>query len=162
QVDSNLGPEVLRVSLSGDRPEDLHVIVNAVVAVFVRAARQDEQSTHQAKVDQVLAKKREYEAQLREKRATLQGLEDRYRAEALQTERQRRDATLQQLALLEKDLLQTQIDLKVTLKELDALAGRDPAEGLSAVSDAAVEDYLRQDARYQQLQTELLKVEQAA
>ena len=162
QVDSNLGPEVLRVSLSGDRPEDLHVIVNAVVAVFVREAGQHEQSTHQAKLDQVVAKKREYETQLREKRATLQGLEDRYGAEALQTTTQRRDTTLQQLALLEKDLLQTQIDLKVTLKELEALAGRDPAEGLSAVSDAAVEDYLRQDARYQQLQTELLKVEQDA
>lgn len=161
-VDTNLGPEILRATLSGEQPEELAVLLNAIVAAFVKEASQSEQAAFQAKSEQLQAKKREYETLLREKRNTLQGLEERYGPEALQSTAQRREVVLQQLVALEKDLLQTQVDLKVAVKELAALTGLDQAETVAAISDAAVEDYLRQDPRSQQLQTEVLKVDQDA
>src|SRR5262249_29151208 len=59
-------------------------------------------------------------------------------------------------------LTQTQVDLKVAVIELAALTGQNPGEALAAVIDAAVDDYLKQDARFQQLQTDMLKLEQDA
>ena len=160
QVDSNLGPEMLRVNLSGENPEELRVLLDAMARIFVEEAGVNEQNTYQARMKQLLANKQKYEADLREKRNTLQGLEERYGQEAMQTPAQRYEQTNQQLNLLRRDLRETQVELKALIKELESLSSRAAGEGLDAASDAAVEEYLRQDERYRLLQAELLKLTQ--
>ncbi len=77
QVDAVLGPELLRITLSGDRPEELPVLVHALVAVLIEEAALAERATYQARLDQLTALESEYKQLLQPARAKLQGLEQR-------------------------------------------------------------------------------------
>lgn len=159
QADSNLGPDILRASLSGDRPDELPIVLNAVVDAYIRDLSDGEQKAYKAKTNQLEENRKYYERELNAQRKRLRGMEDIHGPEALQTSTQRAELFRQQFAAFDKELRQTQIDRKVAARELEVFSARenDPS---NAATDLAVEDYLRQDARSTQLQTELFKLDQ--
>ena len=120
QVDANRGPEILVIGMSGDQPAELPVIVNAMVAIFVEESQRREATTHQAKLKQLQKQKADYERLLREKRATLQALEERYGAQAVQTTAQRREQEILELiwaGFKNKEIGQR---LKISVKTVEA------------------------------------------
>lgn len=68
------GSEVLQVSLSGDRAEDLALIVNAVVKSYMSLVVEEERRERVARLDTLIQLRRKYEVDLTAKRKQLRSL----------------------------------------------------------------------------------------
>jgi capsular exopolysaccharide synthesis family protein len=71
EVDSAGGPEILRIGLSGDRAEDLPVIVNAVARTYLRDFGNEAQSRREAHLRQLEEVRKKLEARARPAREAL-------------------------------------------------------------------------------------------
>ena len=149
-IDSNLGPEILRVSLSGTEPEALPVIVNAVVQAYLQEVVNGEQVKQQARLAHLMDNYRDQENNLRRKRTTLKDLEVRLGVDP-QTAGLRYQAALQQLALAEKELFQTKLNLGNARTELAELREQEKAPPVVVLTEAAIDQYLKQDPVHQRL-----------
>src|SRR5207244_7516449 len=76
EVDTTLGVEILRITLSGDRPDDIAAILNAICAGYLQQMEQAEQAKSVARIEQLQTNFRQYQENLRKKRAALKELED--------------------------------------------------------------------------------------
>jgi succinoglycan biosynthesis transport protein ExoP len=70
QVDFLLGPEYMRISLSGERPQDLQAVVNAIVQAFLEVSTTDERMQRSNRTNTIDALVQKYqEDMLRQKTA---------------------------------------------------------------------------------------------
>ncbi|HEV3079687.1 MAG TPA: polysaccharide biosynthesis tyrosine autokinase [Gemmataceae bacterium] len=161
EVDTTLGAEILRVSLSGDRPDEVAAVLNAIADAYVQQVSQREQSEHLARLQQLQENYRQYQDGLRAKRAALKELEDQLHGDDAQNLTLRYPAEVQQLKNTESLLLQTTLDLNKTVKELEGLQEqekRPPAK--ITIGEAATNEYLRQDPIHMRLVARLATIEE--
>jgi capsular exopolysaccharide synthesis family protein len=159
-VDSTLGPEILRVSLSGEHPQALPVLVNGVVQAYLQEVVNADQIKQQARVEQLMENYRRFEDTLRRKRSTLRELETSLGVEDPQTVALRYQSALQQLSVAQKERLQAHLGLKNTQAELAAERDRFTKPPQVVVSELAIDQYLKQDPAYQQLLIRQAQLEQ--
>jgi capsular exopolysaccharide synthesis family protein len=74
QTDFKASPEILTVSLSGDRADDVRLILNAVIDAYVQEVVTDDEATKLKKISALRDASRRYEEQLAAKRRTLRDL----------------------------------------------------------------------------------------
>jgi capsular exopolysaccharide synthesis family protein len=145
QVDTTLGPEILRLTLSGDRPEEIAAILNAVAHAYLQEAARLEQSKRQGQMAQLQENYHNYQDLLRRKQSTLKELEETLGADDPQTVVMRFQSALTQLATAEKDLLLLRLDLKKTQWELAGQQEREKSPQPPTVPELAIAEYLRLD-----------------
>jgi capsular exopolysaccharide synthesis family protein len=148
-IDTTLGPELLRITLTGDRAEDVAAILNAVADTYLQEAAHQEQAKQQARMTQLQESRRSYEEALRRKRATLRDLQETLGADDPTTALARYQSALAQQAKVEELALQARVQLKGAETELAGLesdAHTGPQGGTSVpVPQAAVEEFLQKD-----------------
>src|SRR5262249_50789127 len=74
EVDFDLSPELMRVSMTGEDPDALKTLVNAVVQAYVREAVSREQKQRAERVEELKRVQGELDVLLKEKKATLRTL----------------------------------------------------------------------------------------
>ncbi len=150
-IDSTLGPEILRVSLSGENPQALPVLVNGVVQAYLQEVVNGEQVKQQARVEQLMDNYRRFEDTLRRKRATLKELETSLGVEDPQTVALRYQSALQQLSVAQKERLQAHLGLKNAQAELASERDQLTKPPQVVISELAIDQFLKQDPAYQKL-----------
>jgi hypothetical protein len=120
-------PEILRISMKGDKPEQLTVLVDAIAQAYKREIVDNEKNKRLEKLNTVRALREKYEEQLRDRQRTQREIEQNAggqdataRALVLSFERQN-------LAMNERQLLETQSKLREARTELELLEARGKA-----------------------------------
>ena len=135
------GSEFMRLSLSGDRPHDLAMLVNAVAEVYldeIVSKDHHERSSTSLKLKTLLDT---YNAKLTKQRSQLKKLAETVGSDDKQTLAMKQQIAVQQLAQEQSELLKVQAELKRSKVELTVLqSGGDDAPALvdnrEAVEDA--------------------------
>src|SRR5262249_26820377 len=125
KTDFKVGPEILRISLSGDQPEEVARLVNAVKDAYLDQLLKKETDRRAKLAEQLQQKLNEVETSLKSKRTALQVLTSTHKIDDPQTLLSKYTAKLQELATMEKNLLdvklkesELQSDLKAQQKRL--------------------------------------------
>ncbi|HMF10914.1 MAG TPA: hypothetical protein VKE94_01370, partial [Gemmataceae bacterium] len=144
-TDTTLGPEVLRVALTGDYPEDLPVLVNEIVRAYLRDYAAKEETRAAARLRQLRENYRRCADSLREKRQRVRSRELQLGIDDPQIVQARYQMALQQLATAQNQRLQAQLDHQKVQEERRSLLSRIRSPDSFPVSIAAVADELRQE-----------------
>jgi hypothetical protein len=78
QADYKLAPEILRISRSGDRPEELKILVGAVRTAYLQEIVDKERNERQARLERLKKLQAEYDQTLRDKRRSFRELPRRW------------------------------------------------------------------------------------
>jgi capsular exopolysaccharide synthesis family protein len=159
QTDVTAGPEFVRVTLSGEHPQDVAVILNTVVKTYLTEATKKERELQKSRIEQLQASFRNYQEDLRKKRSELKGLEETIGSVDLTTLTARHQAAANNLNQAETKLLEARMDLEKTKAELKMRQGEAQKPPVVSVTEEAVGEYLRQDPVAQSLQARLAQVQ---
>jgi succinoglycan biosynthesis transport protein ExoP len=144
-TDSLLGPEILRISLNGDRSEDLAVILNELTNVYMKASASKDEAKIVARIAQLQTNYRECAEKLRERRQTLLAREEAFGVDDPETVRLRQATTMQQLSAVQTQRVQLQLKRKENEVELAGARERVNHPESIAISDFAITEELKQD-----------------
>jgi capsular exopolysaccharide synthesis family protein len=144
-VDFTAGPEVMRIMLKGDKPNELLEVVNAVTGEYLRESSRLEQEDRATRLEKVTAALARYEDELRHKRDALRkltgGLDDGDRLGAAVRQR----LAVEQLSRAEADLVPIRSEVARLQAEIDA--GKQNGAAGAPVAALLVEEAV--DARLQ-------------
>jgi capsular exopolysaccharide synthesis family protein len=120
QVDYNVGsPELMRIALKGDKPEELAELVNAVTRAYLAEIVNKERKKRLDHLDQLKGYYSKYDENLRIKRRTLKQLADDAGSGDAQTLTLSHQFALEQLSMAKKDLMQCRSELRKLQLEVD-------------------------------------------
>jgi len=169
-VDFAVAPEIMRVSMRGDRPQELAVLVNAVVQAYLREIVNKERHERTAELEQANQILARYEEKLRGKREQLRQLQEAagsgnektleiiYRgyqdqlAQAkkeriqYQSELRRISVDIALLEAREKELLKLQAEGSTDSPDDPTRSGANPLARI--ISEATIEQRLQEDPLY--------------
>jgi capsular exopolysaccharide synthesis family protein len=154
------GPEILQLSMSGQEPAELQLLVNAVARAYVAYTDDQEKIRRQALLEQMRVNYKEEEASLREKQRVLQRTLDLNKMDDPETAKEKYTSKLRQLEEALKtvrDLSLKEIETRSELSEQKKLLEALPQAGLP---DLTVEKYLQDDPLYKQQRTNLEKLDE--
>jgi capsular exopolysaccharide synthesis family protein len=146
QADCKLAPEILRISMSGESPEDLKIVVDAVRVAYLQEIVDKEHNERQARLDRLKKLQAEYDQTLRDKRRSFRELAQTVGAQHSQTLAHKQQVVMERLAAVQRDLTQVQSDLRKTLVELAGHEAREKAIDKTTVSESALDELSRKDA----------------
>lgn len=118
-------PEILSVALSGDPPDELKIIVDAVVAAYLHEIVNKEQIKRQARLDQLEKISTKYQESLRQKRQAIRRIADNVGTSDKQNLALKQLYTQEQYHLTQKELLQ----VRSKLRELETEIAVGPPDG---------------------------------
>ena len=142
-TDSLLGPEIIRVSLNGDRSEDSAALLNELIQVYMQVAAKKEEGRILERMKHLKENYRDCAEKLRERRQTLLVREDEIGIDDPETLRLRQTTTLQQLAAMQGKRVELQLKNKETQIEVDGLREMVKNPQRIAISDFAIGEELK-------------------
>lgn len=147
QADFTLAPEVLRISLSGDDPEELTTLVTAVREAYVREVLDKERIDRVNRREWLRQRKESYEAQLKKNK------EKKAEDERLAGKDGPKHSMVigfiqQQLNWTERELLQTQSEYRRLRAELGVYQAAEKNQAKAEVPKVVVEDLVKRDPEY--------------
>ena len=146
----NLAPEIIRVTLSADRNDEVAVVLNAILDAYYEENREREEQKFKGQLDDLSEKLRITTNDLALKRklvADREGPGGKNRADY--------DLLLEDLKGREKDLAQTNLEQIRSKTEVSFLQKQIQSPGDMQVGDADLDDALRSDLRAQSLLKDL-------
>jgi capsular exopolysaccharide synthesis family protein len=144
-TDTLLGPEIVRLTLSGDHAEDLPVLLNELVRTYLREYAAKEQARITARTRQLQDNYRRCAENLRDKRQRMRKREQELGYDDPQTMQVRYQMALQQLAAAQNQRLQAQLERQKAQEELITLQSRLKTPESFSVSAALVEEELEKE-----------------
>jgi capsular exopolysaccharide synthesis family protein len=160
KVDTDLGPETMRITLEGDYPDELPIILNALVHAYLDKVEEGEKSKRQATIDTLLKNHRKEVHDLTAKRSELARKREAAGIEDPATSKSRIEQAVLQRANTETARLQMELKRKQAEHELKGLQDQERMPQLLFVSEADIERLLRQDPAIKQNEEALAKLEQ--
>ncbi len=145
-ADSLLGPEIIRVSLNGDRSEDTATLLNELIRVYMKEAAHKEEGRILERMKHLKENYRECADKLRERRQTLLAREEAMGVDDPETLRMRQTTTLQQLGAMQSERVRLQMKRQETQIELDGLRELVKQPERMSISDFAIAEELKLDA----------------
>jgi succinoglycan biosynthesis transport protein ExoP len=141
QVDFAVAPEVLRITLSGDKPDQLVILVDALVRAYRREVVDNEKNQRREHLNTLRGLREKYEGELRRQHKEQREIEKNaggrdaaVRALMLNFERQH-------LAMAERELLQAQSKLRDARLELQLIQDREKKSSPEAtIPDIVVDE----------------------
>jgi Mrp family chromosome partitioning ATPase/capsular polysaccharide biosynthesis protein len=169
QVDFSVGPEILRIAVTGDKPEELVVLVNALREAYLQKIVNWERSERVNKIGQQEEVYGKYQEDLRRKELELRNLAKMVGSSDSKAGALRQQMTVEQLATARRELRKIEGDrrtLEIKLKEQQTkLANFSDRE----IPDALIEEFLDKDPQLEaaradvaRLQKELTQARQVA
>jgi capsular exopolysaccharide synthesis family protein len=145
EVDFNAAPEILTIALSGDHPEELKVLVNAVREAYLKEIVNREHNLRVNRLNKLQVLYDKYDDLLRDKR-----IEMRDKAERLGSRDSKTLALKQQFAYtylntVQAEYLQTQSVLRATHLDHANLKSRHQALASLPIPASAVDDHVQKD-----------------
>ncbi len=142
EADFSVAPEILRVSMKGDKPDQLIVLVDAIAQAFRREIVDNEKNQRRERLNTLRELREKYEGDLRERQKAQREIEQNAggrdaaaRALVLSFERQN-------LATNERELLTTRSKLREARMDLDLQETRGRAPEPLVPDDALVDEQL--------------------
>jgi polysaccharide biosynthesis transport protein len=164
-VDFTIGPEILRIALSGDRPEELRKIVTAIENAYLKEIVQKDRLARASDLDQMTKLAQQFEDKVRTKRDWLAKI-----SKPLGTNDSVALATIRRLN--EEYLKRTEmelLDVRADLRKLESEASgwqadspnvpANPLRSTVAVPDHTIDEYLRNDLQGKEILARKLKIE---
>lgn len=145
QLDYMLSPEILRVRLRGDQPEELVTLVNAVVNAYMQEVVNKEQLLQQSRSDRLKQIYSQYEENLRSRRKTLRELAEAAGSSNEQTLSLKQRLAVEQMGMAQRELIQLQSELRKLQIEVGTQEQRLKRLDSVEPSVAFVEEYLKND-----------------
>jgi capsular exopolysaccharide synthesis family protein len=159
QADYKLAPEILRISLSGQRPQELKALVDAIRSAYLQEIVDKERNENQARLERLKKLQAEYDQGLRDKRRSFRELAQTVGAQHSQTLAHQHQLAVERLAAAQKDLTQVQSDLRKALLDLADQEAREKASEGTVVVGSAVDELLRKDPLVERQMKELAEQE---
>jgi capsular exopolysaccharide synthesis family protein len=155
KANNGASPEILSVFLSGDQPQQLKVLVDAVIAAYMQEIVNKEQVKRQARLDHLKIVAGQYDEQLRRKRRTMRELAENVGSSDKQAIALKQLFSVEQYHLTQKELLQVRSELR----KLQTEAAGQGADGFNVeVGQEAIGSLLEKDpvmVRYQTAKVQL-------
>jgi capsular exopolysaccharide synthesis family protein len=145
KVDFPASPELLRISIDGDKPEELQILVNEVRDAYLREIVNSERDVRKKKLDQLKSILEDYESRLRANRKTLRDLVENFGSGDSQSQALTLQFSLEQLQMAKKDLLQCRSELKRLQIEVSTGKALKDADVAPSVPFEAIEPQTLQD-----------------
>jgi capsular exopolysaccharide synthesis family protein len=161
KTDFLLAPEIMRLTLSGDRPDDVAKIVNAVTDAFIKEMDNKEKARRQVRLDELKENHRYTLETLNQKRRTYYeriktgGLDDPA------THLQLYGAALSDLAAAKKAVLDKRLEKISSEEEIRSLQGSLKNLDRFPITDLQIDEVLKPYPAYQQLLLNQLEVEKS-
>jgi succinoglycan biosynthesis transport protein ExoP len=162
KTDVLLGPEILRVTLSGDRGEDVALVLNEVTRAYLKECAGKEEAKILERIKQVEANFKKASDALRDKRQKLADREAATGIEDPETTKTRITAAMTALAAAQSQKLHLSLSRKEAETELAAFQAKVKEPDKIVITDFAVVDELKNDpilatqhARMVQLETRI-------
>jgi capsular exopolysaccharide synthesis family protein len=161
-VDFSIAPEIMRIALTGDRAEELKVLVDKVTRAYLDEIVNKENNQRRDRLEKLKEISERYEESLRRKRRTVRQLAEAVGTGDPHTLALKQRFAQEQLAATEKELLQLESELRKLKIDLAARAAREKTVEGAIVPQTVIDDLLQQDesvrkyqARKSQLQQQL-------
>ncbi|MCI0739265.1 MAG: polysaccharide biosynthesis tyrosine autokinase [Gemmataceae bacterium] len=159
KTDFLIGPEILKVYLSGDRSDEVAEVLNAVAKAFIEENSGKEKARRTELIKQLNDNKSKMEADLQNLRNQLRALEKQYGIEDFNVRQAQYQAALVKQGVAEKDVFTNRVEQIKAKEEISNLKERIANVGKMTVTAEKVEESFRQDPRSQGVVLELQKVE---
>ncbi|MDY0166376.1 MAG: AAA family ATPase [Thermoguttaceae bacterium] len=153
------GSEIMRVSLSGESPQEVTQLVLAVVNAYLREVVQVEQQENRRRLDDLDRLFAQRETELRSERTALRKLAERLGAAESETLTFKAERTLEEYSALRQQQMRVQFELLRTQGELAAQQGSLERLDETQVSDVMLAMYAKDDAASQQLADQLAYIQ---
>lgn len=147
-------PEILSVTLGGAPPEELKMLVNAIVNAYLQEIVNKEQIKRQARLDQLEKISAKYQEALRQKRLTLRRVAENVGTGDKQAIALKQVYTQEQYHLTQKELLQVRSDLRKL--ETEAMTG---VAETPELPESLINEFIRKDPLLAKYTTQLAQLE---
>jgi capsular exopolysaccharide synthesis family protein len=144
--DTLLGPEIIRLSLSGERSEDTATLLNELVRVYLKESASKEEGRILERIKHLKENYRETAEKLRERRQTLLIREDEQGLDDPETVRLRQTTAMQQLSAMQQQRVGLEMKVKEAEVELAGLREIVKNPERISISDFAIAEELKLDA----------------
>jgi len=158
QVDFPSGSEILVIAMSGDRPEDLAVLVNAVADSYLQAVHELEHKSRVERLEKLKKLYKSYQDELESRRKGLRELAETAGAEDRETLAMKQQLGLEEISQMRVEQAKLRADLRKAEAEVEVLSARDRFEAARGVSDAKVDWYVEQDPQVRELRAGLVEL----
>jgi polysaccharide biosynthesis transport protein len=145
KTDVLLGPEILRVALSGDRGEDIALVLNEVTRAYLKECGAKEQERVLERINQLEANFKKTSGLLRDRRQTLANKEDDSGTEDPDTLKLRITQAMSNQAITQNHKVQVTLSRKEAESELAALQAKVKSPDKIVITDFAVADEVKND-----------------
>jgi succinoglycan biosynthesis transport protein ExoP len=159
-ADYKLAPEIMTISLTGEQPDDIVAMLNAVRETYLQEVVEKEQNDRRVHLEQLKKLFADYDNILRDKRRTLRDLAQQVGSGNSQVLVTKHKFALERLAMAQRDLLQLQSDLRKAMVDVASQHARQKVAEKIRIPEAAVRQALKRDPVVQQHEKEIAKVEQ--
>jgi succinoglycan biosynthesis transport protein ExoP len=143
EVDFSIGPEVLRIALAGDDPEEVAVIVNAVVDSYLQQFVHLDDNKRRERLALLKKYQKEWEEDLQGKRAGLKEQNGEVKNPGVAALKQH--FALERLGAEEKELLQYQSELRRVEADLEFLKTKEKVPANVPVPASVIQDEMERD-----------------
>ena len=148
--------EVLQISMSGDKPDDLAVLVNAVTDAYRREIVDVESKERWVRQEELQKIYNEYQANLEKRRGDMKKLATRIGSNDKQTIRYTQELAIERLATARRDLIGIQSDLRKFKAEYQIRMGHAEQEKARLViPETTIQQYINEDAQVAQLKAKI-------
>jgi capsular exopolysaccharide synthesis family protein len=158
QVDTAISPEIVRVYLSGDSPEELAAVVNAIADCYLNEVVNKERNDRLSRLDQLERSSKRFDDIIRENKTKRRTLSEKMGTGDLQALAFRERLLAERLATPQKELFQVQSDLRKLDIELAALKVQ-ATQAEPVIPDADVEAELEKHPAVIQLHGRVAEAE---
>lgn len=150
QADYSVAPEILRISLAGDKPQELITLVDAVAEAYLQEVVNKEHKRRLERLDQLKELYNTYDDGLRRKRQALRDLAESAGSGDAKTLALKHRFAIEQLALAEKELMDLQSQLRKLQVEVTDQQVREKALAAAAVPEGVLEEHVKKDKAVEQ------------
>jgi capsular exopolysaccharide synthesis family protein len=159
-TDTQLGPEIVRLTLTGDQVEDLPVLLNEIVRTYLHEYAAREQTRIAMRTQQLQESYHRCAKDVRDKRQRMRTRERELGYDDPQTTQVRYQIALQQLAAAQNQRLQVQLERQKAQEEWLALRSRLNTPDSLLVSTAQIEEELQKEPQVKKQRERLAAAEE--
>lgn len=159
-ADFKLAPQILRISMVGDDPEEQTVIVNAVREAYLKEIVNRDEFDRSAQVQRLQDIYNTHEETLRKRRQTLQALREALGSADPKTHAEQEKILLEHLSAAQKDARLIESEIRKTELEGKTATGSQTLPQTFLPSEQMIEEEIRKDRGVMKCQADIDKYEE--
>jgi polysaccharide biosynthesis transport protein len=159
QADYTIAPEILRVTLHGDDPQQMLPLLNAVASVYLELVVNRDRADRQERLGQLNKLAGEYEQTLQKKREELADSASAFGSRDVALLRSKNQYRASQITSLQGELMRVRAQLNRAVASLPSAPASTPDEEQQQL-EAALDAQVQADPQATQLRAEIARLEQ--